>query len=336
MKFQVGDQVIIVPTGEEGEVIRIIDKNMILVSVNGVEFPVYKDQLEFPYFKRFTEKKQPDVKKKVYLDQLKPEKKMQRVHEVEEGLWLEFLPVFDKDIFDEDIVDFFKLYVVNQTPIDYQFTYRQHAKQKVAFELKNELRAGQDFYLHNVSLEDMNDSPRFEFEWKLAEPDKRKVAYYETSVKVKAKQLFEQIEKLLIEQKAFFSYLLMKEYPEAPPKEKQDLHSLSKAGIRVTSSQHSMSSVRSVIDLHIEKITSSTKGMSNYEILSLQLNEFEKFCDAATAHYQPSLIVIHGVGEGVLRDEIHERLRFRKEVKSFVNQYHPLYGYGATEIYFQY
>jgi dsDNA-specific endonuclease/ATPase MutS2 len=48
------------------------------------------------------------------------------------------------------------------------------------------------------------------------------------------------------------------------------------------------------------------------------------------------LIVIHGVGEGRLRDEIHDLLRLKKEVKSFVNQYHPLYGYGATEIFFQY
>ena len=38
----------------------------------------------------------------------------------------------------------------------------------------------------------------------------------------------------------------------------------------------------------------------------------------------------------VLRDEIHEILRHKKEVKTFVNQYHSSYGYGATEIYFQY
>jgi dsDNA-specific endonuclease/ATPase MutS2 len=54
------------------------------------------------------------------------------------------------------------------------------------------------------------------------------------------------------------------------------------------------------------------------------------------AHHQSQLIVIHGVGSGRLRDEIHDLLRLKKEVKSFVNQYHPSFGYGATEIYFQY
>jgi dsDNA-specific endonuclease/ATPase MutS2 len=48
------------------------------------------------------------------------------------------------------------------------------------------------------------------------------------------------------------------------------------------------------------------------------------------------IAIIHGVGTGKLKDEVHESLRLKKEVKSFVNQYNPLYGYGATEIYFQY
>jgi dsDNA-specific endonuclease/ATPase MutS2 len=76
--------------------------------------------------------------------------------------------------------------------------------------------------------------------------------------------------------------------------------------------------------------------MSNYEIVSLQLSTFEKYYDLALAHRQPTLIVVHGVGEGVLRNEIHAILRLKREVKSFVNQYHPSFGYGATEIFFQY
>ena len=93
---------------------------------------------------------------------------------------------------------------------------------------------------------------------------------------------------------------------------------------------------RSVVDLHIEKLTDNWKGLGNYEIMALQLKTFEKFYELAVAHHQSSLIVIHGVGEGKLRDEIHDMLRLKKEVKSFVNQYHPNFGYGATEIFFQY
>ncbi|MBL7728959.1 MAG: Smr/MutS family protein, partial [Dinghuibacter sp.] len=49
----------------------------------------------------------------------------------------------------------------------------------------------------------------------------------------------------------------------------------------------------------------------------------------------PFLIVVHGMGSGRLKEEIHEILKYRKEVKSFVNQYHPSFGYGSTEILFK-
>ena len=90
-----------------------------------------------------------------------------------------------------------------------------------------------------------------------------------------------------------------------------------------------------MVDLHIDKVTDNWKDLSPFEMLEMQLNAFEKYYELAVAHHQPELIVIHGVGEGKLRDEIHEQLRLKKEVRSFVNQFHPLYGYGATEIYFK-
>jgi dsDNA-specific endonuclease/ATPase MutS2 len=71
-------------------------------------------------------------------------------------------------------------------------------------------------------------------------------------------------------------------------------------------------------------------------MLGMQLHTFDKYLDLAIVHHLPSMIVIHGVGTGRLRDEIHEILRLKREVKSFVNQYHPSYGYGATEIFFGY
>ena len=67
MKFQVGDKVVVNQTNEEGEVIDIINEKMVMVEVRGVKFPAYIDQLDFPYFKRFTEKKIfPKKKKKIH------------------------------------------------------------------------------------------------------------------------------------------------------------------------------------------------------------------------------------------------------------------------------
>src|SRR5580698_1840042 len=104
MKFEVGDKVVIQHSNDEGEVVEIINDKMVMVDVRGVKFPAYTDQLDFPYFKRFTEKKLfPAKKDKKYIDQLPAEKK-ERVARVTDGIWLTFLPVFDTDEFGDDIV----------------------------------------------------------------------------------------------------------------------------------------------------------------------------------------------------------------------------------------
>jgi dsDNA-specific endonuclease/ATPase MutS2 len=69
--------------------------------------------------------------------------------------------------------------------------------------------------------------------------------------------------------------------------------------------------------------------------MGIQLSEFDKWYDLAVAHKLPSFIVIHGVGEGVLRDELHSILKTKREVKYFINQYDARFGYGATEIFFK-
>ncbi len=77
MKYQPGDDIIILHTNEEGKVAEIINDKMLLVEVRGVRFPVYTDQVDFPYFKRFTNKKNVPVKKpaKTYSDDIPKEKK---------------------------------------------------------------------------------------------------------------------------------------------------------------------------------------------------------------------------------------------------------------------
>jgi hypothetical protein len=337
MKYQPGDDIIVLFTEEKGKVVDIINEKMVLIEVKGVKFPIYMDQIDFPYFKMFTEKIKAE-KKRVYIDNVQKEKAMPKQKEGN-GIRLSFIPVFDKDIFDDDVVEKFKLYLVNQNETAYSFTYDLVIGGKSEFQLKNTIEPLSDFYLHNVQFEELSDSPRFEFEFSLKEPDKRKAPYYETSLKIKAKQLFKKIEEIQLKNEPGFSYQLLEEYPDKPEEEKVDLGKLGNAGFRLyeaTRIRQNLEPARSVVDLHIEKLTDSWKHLSNFEILSLQLKAFEKYYDLAVAHYQPSLTIIHGVGVGKLRDEIHDILRAKKEVKSFVNQYSNQFGYGATEIFFEY
>lgn len=317
----------------------IINDKMLMVDVKGVTFPVYMDQVDFPYFKRFTEKKIfPAKKEKRFIDDVRKEKRAEQ-NRVEDGIWLTFLPLMDTDEFGDVVVDELKLHLVNHTGIAYHFTYRLHFFGKPDFELKNTVHPFEDFYLHDIRFEDLNDSPSFEFDFSLTEPDKKKEGHYEAMVKLKPKQLFAKIEELKQKNLATFSQLLFEKYPDKIQEDKPDMGPLAARGYKMyeaSNARQHLEPPRSVIDLHIEKLADDWKRMSNYEIMSLQLKTFEKYYHLAVVHHQPSLIVIHGVGEGVLRDEIHDILRLKREVKSFVNQYHPAFGYGATEIFFQY
>lgn len=336
MKYEIGDKIIVLHSDEEGQVVELINDKMVMIEVRGVRFPAYMDQIDFPYFKMFTKKK-PVEKKKIYVDEVRKEKGGLK-KKVKDGVYLNFIPVFDKDVFDDEVVERLKIYLINQNEEAYNFSYNLYFSGDHNFQLKNTISPLSDFYLHDVGFEDMSDSPRFEFEFSLLVPIKNKALYYEASLKLKAKQLFKKIEDLQIKNEPSFAYELFSIFPDRIEEQKVDLTKIASAGYRIyeaSKGKDHLLPARSVIDLHIEKLTETWTQLSSNEIFSIQLEYFEKYYELSVIHRQATLIAIHGVGEGKLRDEIHERLRLKKEVKSFVNQFHPLYGYGATEIFFK-
>jgi hypothetical protein len=84
------------------------------------------------------------------------------------------------------------------------------------------------------------------------------------------------------------------------------------------------------INIHIEELLDNYKGMSNAEIIQVQLRHFQRALDEAiTGHYR-KLIVIHGVGNGRLKQEVRAILE-AEEIKYYDASYSK-YGFGATEV----
>ncbi|NDC78621.1 MAG: hypothetical protein EBZ67_12225 [Chitinophagia bacterium] len=337
MKYQVGDRIVLLHSGEEGMIMDFINREMVLVDVQGVTFPVFMDQIDFPYFHDFTRKKEvqkPVMQPKRKIEDIRPEKKPPPAAR-ELGIQLSFLPVFDKDVFDDDVVSYFRISLINGLRDTLNFTYRLFLSGEKSFELSNELRPGADFYLHDIPLEDMNGSPRLSFSLSLPNPGRDRASAIEVQHRVKAKQLFEDMDEMRRSNRAHFTYTLLKDWP--PPEKETPIYPGSPGGERPGPGiRKPAQPPQTVVDLHIEKLIQEWKSLPNHEILAIQLAAFEKAYEAIIDHRQPMLTVIHGVGKGVLRDEIHERLRSKREVSSFVNQYHPLFGYGATEIHLRY
>lgn len=87
------------------------------------------------------------------------------------------------------------------------------------------------------------------------------------------------------------------------------------------------------IDLHIEELLDSTQGMSNTEILRKQMTEFRSMFRKAKKQQIHKLIVIHGVGEGVLKNEIRTYLDQQDQIEVYDADFSE-YGKGATAVEF--
>lgn len=87
------------------------------------------------------------------------------------------------------------------------------------------------------------------------------------------------------------------------------------------------------VDLHIEKLIGSSRGMSNYDMLNLQMETAKRQLDFAMRKRIQKIVFIHGVGEGVLKAEL-DFLLGRYENLKFYDADYQKYGLGATEVYF--
>jgi dsDNA-specific endonuclease/ATPase MutS2 len=86
------------------------------------------------------------------------------------------------------------------------------------------------------------------------------------------------------------------------------------------------------VDLHIEKLVNSYRGMSNFDILNIQLETAKRQINFAISKRIPKIVFIHGVGEGVLKAEL-DYLLGRYDNLKFYDANFQKYGLGATEVY---
>jgi hypothetical protein len=85
------------------------------------------------------------------------------------------------------------------------------------------------------------------------------------------------------------------------------------------------------VDLHIENLLDSHKGMTNAQIIQHQLRYFQKELENAINGNFYKIVFIHGLGNGRLRQEILAILRNYPELIVQDGSFKK-YGFGATEV----
>jgi len=86
------------------------------------------------------------------------------------------------------------------------------------------------------------------------------------------------------------------------------------------------------VDLHVHQLVKSSKGLSNFDILNLQLETAKRQLDFAIKKRIQKVVFIHGVGEGILKEELYYLFKRYDNLKYYDAEYQK-YGLGATEVY---
>jgi hypothetical protein len=318
--MNIGDKVRLIHSKEEGIVTRFMKNDVVEVEIEaGFKLPVLRRELavvskaEEKIFKPQTGIKEPvPVQRK--LGEVKADK----------GIFMAFLPINDKLL---------SLHIINNSDWDLPFSLTAGAD-KTHRGLLGGMLSARSFqkYAVDLDLKDFDDWGNLTFQ-----------AFYYNFGFFTERPTF--IKKMRLRANTFFNqkkiapilskecYLFQLDADDAPlvinPSELKEKMMQSKTE---EISPKTYEKPSPTIDLHIEKLTNNTLTMSNAQMLQLQLTTFENKFENAIATGMDEIVFIHGVGNGVLKQEIHRKLASHKNVAWFEDAQKEKFGYGATRI----
>lgn len=347
MLFSIGTRVKFINTSDTGVVTELLDNGMVnvLLDEQDMEIPAFLDDLvraedkidEFPSVKA---KIVPGKKAKKLKAPELPQPDIQYAIFKSKGLQLAFDPILKLDAHAER----YKIYLINDTKDEALFTLTLKLKNRVDQRYNGKIKAMSVYEVGELLFDQLNDHPVFDVEcWRIS------TAGTETrlhkSLRIKPKQFFKKTTMAPLLNKQVHLFNVFAQLKAAPNKKDEDLQTYTKRRARPTIQWDNIRERFSVdvmefaefepeFDLHIENLISDHQKLTNNEILSIQLFHFEQYISKAIRLGVDRVFVIHGVGKGKLRNEIATRLVQMDHIKSFKNEFHPRYGYGATEVIF--
>lgn len=86
------------------------------------------------------------------------------------------------------------------------------------------------------------------------------------------------------------------------------------------------------VDLHINELLDTTAGLSNADMLEVQMKEFTRVMNENIKNKGQKIVFIHGKGEGVLRSAILKELKHKYSRCDVQDASFREYGFGATQV----
>ncbi len=341
MKFQKGSEVVFKHSGDFGEILKALPGNMWLVYIekHDMEIPCFEDDIEL---KSMMQKASINISaSNTNLGVIS-----KGVSTDKNEFSLAFKPIYEKDSISE-----FDVLVMNETQKTIIFDIAIFDnKDELIFDNSDILKAGEFKVIGVLELDDLNNGLVVESECSMPSTDNQPLKAPFQEIKIKAQQFFKKKKYAELLSQELYIYTL--EHTLEEKKNNIDLKDYTKQNIQKPSSKSSnfvfkdnkylhlskneifeFANFDTELDLHIEKLVKDYSKMSNRDILSIQMNRFYDYISKASRLGVPKIFIIHGVGKGKLKETLHEALESDSDVEYFKNEYHPKYGFGATEVF---
>ncbi|MFM7155857.1 MAG: Smr/MutS family protein [Bacteroidota bacterium] len=254
------------------------------------------------------------------------------------GLQLAFEPMPGRD----ETVSRYKVWLINDTPFEFLMEFDLFTTSRDVIILDEKISASSAHELGDFLSDDLNDAPEVFIGVRRISTEGAGDAV-EAGLRIKAKQFFNSFQTASIINVMAYHFPLLNNFEPKTDTSGQDLKSYtiqnrSKTRSAGSSRPHKafdpedFAHFEPEIDLHIQALMNGYARLDKGEILRIQMQHFHRFIDRAIRLGANRVFVIHGVGEGKLKEAIADSLRSNPHVKKFKNEYHHKYGYGATEV----
>ncbi len=346
MLYAIGTKVRLRYTGERGTITGILDEGMLQVRLDkdpDFEIPAFeedllRDEAAEPVsagakFIQGKQEKKPEAP---------PARRLQSQYKIlkPKGLQLLFEPMPGRD----GTVSRYKVWLLNDTPYEFLMEFDLFTHARDVLTVDDKIPASTVLELGDFLSDDLNEAPEAFIRVKrittagLDEP-------LEHTLKIKPKQFFNSLLTAPILNVLAYQFVLIEKFEREEKEEESDLKAYAKQQVRKpardTNSKpykafdpEALANFNPEIDLHIENLLNGHARLDKGEILRIQLQHCQRFIEKAVRLGAPRVFLIHGVGEGKLRDAIKEQLKSNPDVVKFKNEFHHKYGYGATEVIF--
>lgn len=311
--MNIGDKVRLLHGNEEGVIVKISASGRVEVEIeDGFRIPAMKNEIVVI---SSAEKQYFGDSKEVVADQ--PGSFSKAKTSKEEGLFLAYLPLNDKD---------HSIYISNNTDRDYilMATEVYGSNGQTIFSGLVKRKTFQK--LGEKSIQDFEEWPMLLVQFFPIHPKIEKMEpSFERRLKFKASSFFKSKGTAPVLDKSGYVFKLSDQTKEIDIQKLNEQLNTEKT-VPVLKFQKPPRE----IDLHIEQLTKDFSLMSNSEMVRLQMETFEKNLNYAIASGMDEITFIHGIGNGVLRKEIHKYLSHLGNIKYFQDTQKSRFGYGAT------